>query len=209
MSKLLLPKGYLSWSAYSLWKSSKKAYRKRYYEDGASPDSPEMRFGQYISRMLENDPENDLVKHVPRYAIPEHMIDVRVQNVRIKGQLDTFDPKRLRLGEYKTGVKPWTNLRVKKHGQLAWYCMMIKAKYGSYDPEVQLHWIPTELVKEEKDERGLTWEVHGKRLRLTGEVRSFTRFIEPYEIENIEREMLKTAYEINLDYRNYLSTLDI
>lgn len=208
-SKILLPRGYLSWSAWSLWKSSKKAYRKRYYENAPNIDSPELRYGSMIARLLEHDPENELVRDLPRYDVPEYSIDLKIKGVRLKGQLDTFEYRRIKFADYKTGVEPWNKLRLRKSKQFLFYAMLLRAKFGTYDEECLVHWIPTELVKTEKDDHGVEWEVHGKRIRRTGDVHSFTRFIEPWEVDMMEREMLQVAYEINLDYRNYLSNLDI
>lgn len=209
MTKSFFPEGIFSWSQFSLWRSSPKGYKSRYFMKGPDLNTPEIRFGKYIATMLEKDPENPLIKHVPRYQKPEHEIKVTIRGVNIKGQLDTFNPENYSFREYKTGVEPWDDVRVRKHKQLTFYAMMINAKHGMFNIRTHLDWIPTELIKTEADERGILWEVRGKKLRLTGKVESFERVIERWELENLEKEVLIVAGEISAAYREFLTSEEI
>ena len=52
--KLILPKGYLSWSQMSCWISNKDRYVREYFDDGARLDTRYLRFGGQFAKMIED-----------------------------------------------------------------------------------------------------------------------------------------------------------
>jgi hypothetical protein len=218
MKKIILPRGYISYSQYTLWRSSKAGYISRYFKKGPELDSAELRFGKYISWLLENDPTNPLIAHVPRYATMEHRMLVKIGKVAVKGGIDTFNPITLAFREYKTGiicpedctqkhkvcVKPWDQVMVRRHKQLPWYCMMVRAEHGKYNAQVFLDHIPTRYVKTEKDARGIEWTLHSKKIEMEGEVRSWKRIIAEWELDALEKDLLVVAREISEAYQAFL-----
>ena len=217
-NEIILPRAYISYSQYTLWRSSRAGYISRYFKKGPELDSAELRFGKYISWLLENDPENPIIAHIPRYSVMEHRMLVKVGKVRVKGGIDSFDPLTLAFREYKTGIicpedctekhkvciKPWDQVKVRRHKQLPWYCMMVRAKHGKYNGQVFLDHIPTRYVKTEKDERGVEWTVHGKKIEMKGKVRSFKRIVAEWELDELEKDMLIVSREISDAYKLFL-----
>ena len=51
--KLILPKGYLSWSQIDCWMKNKPRYIKEYFEAGERLDTRYLRFGSQFSKMVE------------------------------------------------------------------------------------------------------------------------------------------------------------
>lgn len=199
----MLPKEYISYSAFSLWKRNKEAFRYRYYEGQPSTDTVETLFGKKIATMLEEN--KDEMKHIPRYAEPEFSIEVMIGGVKVLGYLDSYDPDRHRFLEYKTGHMTWDKLRVLKHDQLVFYSMLIKESTGKVHPWCHLIWMETEFVKKkimmgniELEERGRT-----KTLRLTGKVKKFRRYISKNDRERMKVELLQVVEEIKYDYQSY------
>jgi len=203
-SELNLPKERLSWSAVSLWKSNKDAFRSKYYEGIEQPTSEEMIFGKKIARYLEkNDPS---LAHVPRYSVPEFRIEVEIQGVPMLGFLDSFDPVQAKFKEMKTGRVHWDRVRVAKHGQLPLYMSLIRAKCGFYHPYTELVWLETARKKSVEVFGGM--ELVGDRgeIYLTGKVETFTRRIAKWELRLIEKDVRKVAEEVSEDYAGWLKS---
>lgn len=51
--KLLLPRGYLSWSQMDCWMKNRSRYIKEYFDAGEKLDTPYLRFGSKFSKMVE------------------------------------------------------------------------------------------------------------------------------------------------------------
>lgn len=51
--KLILPKGYISWSQMYCWMNNPTRYAKEYFEDGEKLDTRYLRFGSQFSKMVE------------------------------------------------------------------------------------------------------------------------------------------------------------
>lgn len=196
----------LSWSAYSLWTSSKDQYRKKYYEEiRPSFETAESIFGKKIGQYLEDGHEE--VAHIKRYSHPEYKIMVEVEGVKLLGYLDSFGLKELAFLEYKTSHKNkegkhyWDAVKVAKHGQLDFYSMLIQEKFGKVTEECELIYLETEenVIKY----KGHTLQPADKGLRLNGNVKTFKRTIEQWERDAIKRKILEVAKEIKKDYEQY------
>lgn len=208
MNKYNLPKGYLSYSAYALWKRDKEAYRRRYYENEPSFETRETIFGKRIAKMLEENHKD--FDHVPRLDTPEYAIDVELDGLKLKGYLDTFDSKTFGFGEYKTGhadkygKDPWDAVKVRKHEQLVFYSLLIKLKHGKVKNKTWLAWLETILQGKSISFAGHTLESDSQEVILTGRIQIFERVIFEWERKKLIKEIKKIATEITDDYENYL-----
>jgi hypothetical protein len=207
---LVLPRP-LSYSSMTLWKRDKGAFRRRYYEGEKPFSTPYTMFGKEIAESLERGEHS----HIPQYKESEVECKVEIDGVPIIGYLDSFDPKKKRILEYKTGIatpdgKPrWTSLLVHKHDQLPFYSMLVEEKYGEVHKDVRLLWLETEwglfdkeLFSEELD---MMLSMKVNRLRLTGNFEMFKRIIDPWERDLMRAWVKTSAEEIAEDYekRNY------
>lgn len=201
MNKYNLPKGYLSWSSYKLWKTSKDQFRKKYYyDDYRDLQTAEILFGKSIATKLEK--KEKVLEDILLCSHSEYPLEVNFKGITLKGFIDCFDPETLQIIEYKTGHKPWTKPLVQKHKQLDFYCLMTFLKFGKYNSNVILQWLPTEI--EELRYNGM--KLHRKRkLRLTGEVKTFKRKICKWEIEKLKLDVLIVAQEISADYTEFIN----
>lgn len=202
---MLLPKKYLSYSAWNLWLTNKNAFRKRYYENVKTIASPEMLFGKEVAKLLEKKK----LLHIPRLEIAEHPIEIMIGDIPILGYLDSFSEKDKKFLEYKTGHltpngKPfWNNVTVAKHTQLPFYSLMIKTRYGSVDNHCQLIWLETEFKKKKIKFQKHTLTAISRELCLTGNVEIFDRKITEYERQKVKKSIIETAKEISEDYKSY------
>jgi len=193
-----LPKPYLSYSAYSLWKSSKKGYRKRYYENEKPFENTETVFGKEVHERFEK---------YESIVGSETMIEVNLTpELKLLGYIDSFNIDNLAFVDFKTGhlskagKVPWDNLKVRKHKQLVFYSLLIRIKYGSYNKKAQLHWIETEFTKETREFDGHILEATSRKLGLTGREEIFDREIAEWELDNLKEDIIKVAEEISNDY---------
>lgn len=197
----------LSYSAISLWKSSKDAYRRRYYMMEKPFENVETLFGKKVAKMLENrDPS---LAHIPHYSDTEHKIETVIEGVKIKAFLDSFDPVRVKFLDHKSshldknGKPPWTRLKVMKHDQLPFYSMLLKHVYGKVDNVCHLVWLETRFKTDTRVVMGHTVAAKTRELELTGKVKKFRRVIREWERKKIKLELLKIAEEIKQDYESY------
>lgn len=207
-----LPRKYLSYSAYTLWKSDKNRYRRKYYENDPEADimTAEIFFGKTIAKRLES---GDTIDGVIKYSNPEYRIQEELEpGLQILGYLDEFNDENSAIAEFKTGhlskygKVPWDNLKVRKHKQLVWYTMLVELKHGFYNPVVKLQWLETEFKKDTREFDGHTLEGQTNKLQLTGRVETFEREIKNWEIEKLKEDIILTAKEITEDYKLWKSS---
>ena len=204
MSKYILPRGYLSYSAYSLWKSSKKQFRKRYYENEDPFETAETRYGKLIHKEKEDD---------PNVHGSETKIEAVYKGLSLLGYIDSFNEDTLYVIDFKTGHRnkdgkaPWDALKVRKHKQLVMYAALVQLKYGAYNPETALIWIETEFIIDTRDFDGHTLYCTSKKLKLTGEEKTFLRTIRQSEIDRLLEDLLVVAQEIHNDYEEYKNNI--
>lgn len=194
-----LPKGYLSHSAMELWRKNPDAYRRKYYEKGPDINTPEILFGKKIATLLEN--HDELVKHVKQYSHPEFQLDFQIEGVPILGYIDSFDPKKKRFLEFKTGHVAWDAVRVRKHPQLTLYSLGIEVLFGSVHPTCELVWLETEKVL--TPSLGLVTHEDAHSIKLTGRIETFKRKIEQWERDKLREDIVSIAREISADYEAY------
>ena len=214
MSELILPKPYLSYSAMDLWGRDKDAYRRRYYLNEPYISTPYTEFGNVVGKALEerdwDHPVLQSVKgKVPQGDHPEHKLEVEINGVPILSYLDDFTMATKAIEEYKTGIRskdgkaPWDRVKVRKHKQLTLYTLMVKEKYGDWNPNIQLTWMETKWsnVAEEVNFGGSVLQDHYMGLELTGHVETFTRTIKEWELDRMAKIIRSTAEAISEDYK--------
>ena len=206
-------KDYLSYSAISLWKSSKDAYRRRYYELEKPFKTIETEFGKKVAEMLERrDPS---LMHIPHYSVTEYEIDTVIDGVKVKAYIDSFDPERIKFLDHKSshcdkdGKPPWTRVKVHKHDQLPFYSMLLKYVHGRVDNACHIVWIETEFKTDTRDFMGHTLSSKVRELQLTGKVKKFRRVIREWERQKMRKELSIIAQEIQNDYRNYTRSKEV
>jgi hypothetical protein len=184
-----------------MWKTSKDSYRKRYYENEDPFESTETRFGKKIADELEAD---------DRVVGSETSFDVElIPGLRLIGRLDSFDEDTLEIIEYKTGHMtakgqiPWNNVKVRKHGQLVFYPILVLLKYGKFNPVVKLKWLETKFKDNTVEFDGHVLKGKTKELELTGREETFIRTIADYEIDKMKEDIIRVAEEISNDYTEY------
>ena len=140
---------YISWSQYWLYKQSPEKYKRIYIDGEKGYVSDEMEFGSNFHEGLDkgsDDIEIEAARLVlPNYSKREYEITEIYKGVKIKGVLDLFDKKKLRIhiGDIKTGKVKWTQERANNHGQLKFYDLLCLAKYGVMAKEIKLYWFET------------------------------------------------------------------
>jgi hypothetical protein len=199
----------------TLWRQNKENYRKKYYSkmDEFNFSTSYTDFGKQIAEILEVPKlrkKHPVLSKVPCYSHPEFQLEFEIDGVPVKSFIDSFDPKKKRIIEYKTGIRKdgapaWTHAAVKKQNQTLLYSVGVNELFGEVHPVSKLVWMET-CWREE------CWEIPfgdqvltecGPRLALTGHVEVFKRKIEPWELLWMRQEVVKIANEISEDYSRY------
>lgn len=134
----------LSWSQISCFLYDRDEWYERYVLCVRAEPNKEMIFGSKIGKRLETEPS--FLPQIVRHGKMEHEFKVKFGNIFLIGYADTFCPFTFKkLGEYKTGKKPWTQKRVDDHGQIDMYLLMnlIQHKVKPEEVEIDLWWMPT------------------------------------------------------------------
>lgn len=175
-----------------------------YYFDGRKIDTPALQYGSYIHDLIEKNDSS--VSHVPRYDWQEKHIAVEVEGVPLFGKLDSFRITPSLLVDYKTGMTPWNDVKVRKHDQLPFYAMLLYYKYGVEMPmESQIVWIETK--KQDGPSKGIG--ENRDIIETTGKVVEYPRTIERYEIDLQVERVIKVAREISNDYKDHVSKISL
>jgi len=197
---------YLSYSAMNKWKSNKESYRARYYRGEPDHQNIEMLYGKFLAQHLE---DGGKIKGLKLYDKSEEALHVKLGDVELKGYVDSFDTKKIRFIEIKSGHldskgnSPWSDLKVAKHSQLVWYYMMLRMKYGKCNPLCHLIWLETEFKVNSIEYAGHVLTGQSRDLQLTGKIQKFKRKIEEWEVKKLKKEILIAVQEIHEDYLNY------
>lgn len=238
--KLILPKGYLSWSQISCWMHNKDRYIKEYFEDGEKLQTRYLDFGSKFSKMVEGLCEimergvsrtMAIAELKKEYPMDENMemvlMELDIDGVseyqigntgkpddknpvcKIRGEvpilafLDKYRPDKS-IGEYKTGLAPWTMAKVQKHDQLIMYGVGLKWSGQPLPEYADLHWVETKEVEEERKD---FWRDGAKIILATGKIKTFHREFDEREYERMEDLIIKVAGEISDAYQNHLAQI--
>lgn len=215
MQKIVLPKGYLSYSAMDLWLRDKDAYRLRYYMGEPYFSTPYTEFGNLVGGALERREWDHPVLapvrgKVPQGTHPEHKLEVEIAGVPVLSYLDDFHLQTYKIEEYKTGIRdvkgvaPWDEIKVRNHKQLTLYTLMVWKKYGHWNPIIQLTWMETAwgwVNKEVTFGKSSVVQEASKSLYLTGHAQTFKRKMRKWELVRMEQIIREVAEEISEDYK--------
>lgn len=206
---LKLPKPYLSYSQVRLWLEDKEKYRDRYYRRISEPGNRWLMFGSEIAKGLETGEIQ--IPGLIQYPVSEHQIKLDVEGVPFYAYIDSYDPKRRKFREYKTGMPKagglprWTQKEVDNHMQLDVYSLLIQLSEGSVDDECHLDWIVTQNKKKTVMFNGMELEGDAAGIELAGDVVSFARIITQQQRDRIKFLIRSVADEISRDYSEYLT----
>ena len=188
----------LSYSGYTLWKSSKDQYRKRYYLNEKPFETAETIFGKHLHKSLEQDEGDTELRG---------RIEDDENQIKIIGYLDSFDKDTLKIIDHKSGhldskgKVPWDRVKVYKHKQLVWYSLLVILNFkGKFNPVAEIHWHETKFKKKTTEFDGHILETESRELEATGRIEVFPRNIEMWEMEKLGADILQTAKEIHEDY---------
>lgn len=230
-SDIILPKKHLSWSQMVCWETNKDRYRREYFENGKKLDTKYLRFGKGIAQMIEelqelcinlhrdiavdelikthdlDDNARSVLMTLDIDGTSEYKISMLLRGVPILSYIDLYKPDQLTFREFKTGLNPWSMVKVQKHGQLVFYATMLRALTGKMPPFCDLDWLPTR--ENVVDEEAGFWEKidSNKKLTLTGHIHSYRRYFDIREIEKMEERILKAATEISDAYKAYIQEI--
>ena len=198
---------YFSWSQYTLFKSSKFQFYKRYVLD-EQLHLPAFEKGKEFADFREtgkisqfnDDPLLETVSNIiPNIGTSEFKIEVgfetglpEVNKLNLLSYIDECSDDLTEFFEFKTGKNAWTQKMVDDHKQLDFYAACIYLlNNGAVIPKCTLYWIETEEIK----------VLGEKKLMYTSVVESFEKQFTEIDIENILIELAVTYKEIiNWEY---------
>ncbi len=193
---LLLPRGYLSYSAMTCFKSSKARFEKEYLEKSKKLDTKYLRFGKGIAELIENGEHKHLLPDLVVYDLNEYLIETTIGDVPILSKIDSCKSDYTSFRDDKTGKKPWTQVQVEKLDQLLFYAVAIRSKHGRMPKDAWIDWIETK----DAPKTGLHNDIN-----VTGKVVSFKRTFTKKELDLYEQEIIKTAHEISDFYKEWIN----
>lgn len=148
---------YFSWSAYSLWKSSKFQFYKKYVlgDDNLTLKAWDKgkEFGEYKETgIIPNYVTDPLLAQVgdevPSLQLMEHKLEVKIGDHTLLSYLDTCSFELDEFYEYKTGKEAWDQTKVNKHEQLDFYATAIYIRSGeTVIPKCTLYWVEVEDIE--------------------------------------------------------------
>ena len=185
-----LPKNYLSWSQYFLFKKSPKEYKRLYVLGEEGFKNYAMFLGSKLAEELEKGKKSsqyDMVEHIknflPRYPHREHEMTATVKidgdKVVLLGKMDGCDKRKNCIGDHKASLN-WTQAKTDKSEQLTWYAYIYWLNLKKI-PRLFIHWIET--IKNKL----------GKTI--------FTGKVETFETKRTVQDFLSLQSDINVVYR--------
>lgn len=210
--QLLLPRGYISWSAMQTFKRDREQFIRHYiYGEPHEFTNPSMDFGAefantLVRRKKHDDPVMDIIlRSIPKLPCAEYEIKAQVPSKYGKftalGKLDQFAPNSCDFDEFKTGMRKWTQNTAQNHGQMKFYAMLVYLKFGIVASKKSLIWIETAY-----DDDPYTGE-RVQRMRLTGRFRRFEVNYSLIDLYDFMNEVGETAKEISDLYQEEITKL--
>jgi hypothetical protein len=202
-NKIILPRGYLSYSAIMLWETNKEAYRKRYYYGEEGYSNKGMSFGRQVAKELESK-EKPLTEEMqtlkillPKYDVAEKKLTAEIKTkdgiINLLGYVDSYRNKDHAIREYKTGKVPWTQRKVDSHPQLDMYAAIVYINEQKLPKELWLDWIETQYTD--------------KGVELTGRIESFQTDRGVLDAIRMINRIKQAAIEISQDYQQELKNI--
>lgn len=166
----------LSWSAISSFGYNPKQWYEKYVAKIRPESSPEMDFGNYVDKKIQNDPT--FLPEVIRYPIMQHEMRAVFDGIPLMGIADTFRPywsegpydfyESVAIRDYKTGRNKWDQARADETGQLTLYTFFqyLNDKVKPEDVDLFIDWLPTCIHKGDiafRDDPVKVFTFHTKR----------------------------------------------
>ena len=218
-TELILPrkdeKGYyISYSQYTKWKESKRKYIRRYFFREKEDAGAYAEFGTKVGEALEHNDfsgfskeDQKFLKTVPRLDEFERKVDLYFdEGFRLMGLIDTNTSECVRhhicdyekveyLIDYKTGdIEDKKEFYASaKYKQLKLYGEAIKQETGEFPETLEVVLI---------GRKGNAFK--GQPLELTRGYVTIPQVIDPDEIEEIKKDVVKVAKEISVYYKLFL-----
>lgn len=140
-------KDYISWSQYSLFKQNPEEYKRIYIDGEERFVSRQMLLGSAIHEDIEKGTSEvegiETIKLlIPKYQKHEYFVERTIEGVRMLGYIDLYSEtkNKIKIGEIKTSVNPWTERMAKNHGQLKFYNLLVM---NNKPIETSLFWLET------------------------------------------------------------------
>jgi len=196
---MLLPRGYISYSAMQCFKSSKERFKREYFEKADKLTTKYLVFGKGIAKMIEEDRYKQLLPSLVVYELHEYEIRTEIAGVPVLCYLDSCKADFTSFRDDKTGKTAWTQAKLQKSDQFLMYACAIRAKHGIMPKDCYVDWIETVDDKQEKK------ALHNSdTIKVTGRVESFKRTFDKRELDRFEKEIVKVANEISEYYKQWL-----
>jgi hypothetical protein len=202
-SKILLPKGYLSWTQIDMWNRSQRQYIDTYILNQKRFENDAMIYGKKVADALETGETDDSLIEiatvaVPKYDIAEYKLNANIETnegvIPLFGKADTaYDPPSLGFREYKTGQVPWTQKKADRHGQITLYALMVYLNEKKLPKSIHLDWLPTENKNGE--------------IQLTGDIVTFQTERSLGELIEMMTIVKRTASGISSVYNELLNQI--
>jgi PD-(D/E)XK nuclease superfamily len=140
----------LSWSAISLFEWNPRMWYEKYISGEQPLETPELKFGKMVDERIQKDPK--YLPHVIRYKVLQHEMRCDWNGIPLIGYADTYEPidgsRVIKVRDYKTGRKEWTQKRADETGQLTMYLWMLYLMDKKIDvakAELYIDWLPTHI----------------------------------------------------------------
>lgn len=227
---LILPKPYLSWSAFSCWLQNPERFKREYFANGKRLDSKFLQFGKGIAGLVEklcelqkelgtkelalkklieiehlDDITISVLTKLDTDGVAEFQMNTTISNVPLLSYMDLYNEEKFVFREYKTGTirNPWNPAKVYKHGQLVFYAVALRSLTGKMPEYCHLDWI----ITDDSPKTGSVFDRCGKGLRLTGNIKSFKRVFDKRELDRMEEDIVRVANEISEAYKEYINQI--
>ncbi len=143
----------LSWSAISAFEWNPKQWHDKYVLKIKPVSSPEMDFGNWVDKKVQNEPE--FLPDLVRYPVMQHEMRAIFDGIPLIGIADTYHPGSGFLRDYKTGRNIWDQKRANETGQLTMYSLLLYYTEKAKPENLQLFidWLPTHIHQGEIDFR--------------------------------------------------------
>lgn len=205
--RVMLPRGYLSWSAYNTFRRNREEYIRHYfYGEPTNRTSPSIEFGQSFAKHLESRREKKRVEHgdpiveLALQAVPikpqseyhiKGILPSKYGDIPLIGTLDQYDPKTHAFDEFKTGWRKWTQATAQSHGQMKFYALILWLNYNVIQQPKNLIWVETE-----RSDGGV---------RPTGRIIKFPVDITLPQLLKFSRDVIDAAHEISELYQETIT----
>lgn len=193
-------KSYISWSQLDLFSKNPSRYIAQYFGGNWDEGTPEMKYGGYIAKLIEDGKHKELLPDLVVYPISEHKIMTNVGDVPTLSYIDSYDPETNTFREYKTGKAPWTHPKVYKHGQLLFYAVVLRKVTGKMPEYCHLDWIETVDHTPETTVEGFS---NNKEIKVTGKITTFERRFTERELDMFEERIIETYQKIKDEWEKY------